>query len=59
MSDYDKSVEQLINELQELRLYVSKLEANQLSRQDKLKLAIIDRSPFTMWAADCNFRIAL
>jgi len=35
------------------------LEAEQRSRDDRLKLAIIDKSPFTIWAADRDCKIRL
>jgi PAS domain S-box-containing protein len=59
MKDEDKPKEQLIEELNELRARVAKLEMNQLTHQDKLKLAIVNRAPFTLWACDRNFRIVL
>jgi PAS domain S-box-containing protein len=59
MKDEDKSKEELIQELVNLRREVDKLKQNQQSREDKLKLAMIDRAPFTFWAADRNFKIVL
>ena len=59
MKDEDKTKEQLIHELNRLRAQISELGHNQLTHNDKLKLAVIDRSPFSMWACDQNFKIVL
>lgn len=48
--------EKRISELEKL---ISELKENQLSREDKLKLAIFERAPFTIWACDKEYRIRL
>jgi len=47
-------------EIARLREQVSNLEKQKrMSRGDRLKLAIIDRAPFTIWASDRNMQILL
>lgn len=59
MRDEDKSKEELIQELADLKREVATLKQNQQGREDKLKLAMVDHAPFTFWAADKNFKIVL
>jgi len=54
-----KSEEELLTEVRLLQERVSYLEKHSLTREQKLKLAIVDRLPFTVWACDRNFRIVL
>lgn len=49
----------LVNEVKSLKSRISQLEKAQLTEEDKLKLAIIDRMPLTVWACDRNFKIVL
>lgn len=60
MDDREKTKSQLIEELKALRQRIAELEQRRAaSREDRLKLAILDRSPFTMWACKRNFEIVL
>jgi len=60
MDDRKKTKSQLIEELKALRQQVAELEQRRAaSREDRLKLAIVDRAPFTMWACNRNFEIVL
>jgi PAS domain S-box-containing protein len=52
--DYDKMTkEELIEEINKLK------KVKSISREDRLKLEILKRVPFTMWACDRNFKIVL
>ena len=52
--DYDKMTkEELIEEINKLK------KEKSISREDRLKLKISERVPFTMWACDRNFKIVL
>lgn len=57
MEDDAKTREQLVNELRELRSQISVLAGRW--RQDKLKLAALDNSPFSLWASTRECRIVL
>lgn len=52
-------VNRLRRKITALEAQIVDLKANQRSREDSIKLAIIDRSPFTLWACDRNYRIVL
>ena len=51
--------EELLIEIAKLNKKISELNPNIISHEDKLKLAILDRLPFSMWACDRNFNIVL
>jgi PAS domain S-box-containing protein len=56
----DKSVSELLAEIALLKEEIARLKAaGSMSKEDKLKLAILDRAPFTIWACDRQFRIVL
>jgi PAS domain S-box-containing protein len=55
MDDNQKSKSELINELNILRQQLKKRDI--LSKEDRFKLAIIDRAPFSTWACNRNFSI--
>jgi hypothetical protein len=58
--DRDRSREDLGSEIALLRETVQKLEKQRpLTREQKLKLAILDKAPFTLWACDRDFNIVL
>lgn len=60
MNDVRKTKSQLIEELVALRQYVAKLKRRRaVSREDRLKLAILDSAPVSMWACTKNFEIVL
>lgn len=60
MDSTEKTREQLLEELTALRGRVSELEGRRAaSKEDRLKLAIIDRAPFSMWACNRKFEIVL
>jgi PAS domain-containing protein len=59
MPDNGDNVDRLKIEIDSLKSRIAELEKHQLSSEDRLKLAIIDRCPFTVWACDRNFRIVL
>jgi PAS domain S-box-containing protein len=59
MPEIDDIFNRLETEINLLKSRIAELEKNQLSNEDKLKLAIIERCPFTVWACDRNFRIVL
>lgn len=60
VSDSEKSKEELIEEIKTLRNELALLRKSRaLTREDRLKLSILDRSPFTIWACDKDFNIQL
>lgn len=59
MSDADETKNHLLNEINQLKAKIAELERRAIAHEDKLKLAIFERSPFTVWACDRNFRIVL
>lgn len=69
MKDTAKTKQQLIKELEIMRERVVELERashhepiQELTREDKLFLAIVEQSPFSMWASKCksgNYEIVL
>lgn len=60
MDDTEKSRDKLLQDNRELRERVQIAEQRRiLTHEDALKLAIIDRAPFTMWACDRDFKIVL
>lgn len=54
----DSSTEAM-EELERLRQRVRELEARAKTKEEDLKLAIFDQIPFTIWAANKEFRIVL
>lgn len=60
MDDIERDKEQLLEELNSLRQKVIELEKRKTySREDSLKLAVVENAPFTMWACDRNFKIVI
>jgi PAS domain S-box-containing protein len=60
MNSLRKTKSQLSDELAALQKRVSELEQRRAAlREDRLKLAIIDRAPFTVWAVTRERRIVL
>ena len=60
MDNKEKTNEQLFEELAMLRKQVSELEGRRAaSREDRLKLAILDRAPLSIWACNKKFEIVL
>lgn len=60
MDNSKKTREDLILELENLHQQITVLERRRtLTHEEELKLSIIDRAPFTMWASDRHFRIVL
>src|ERR1700694_5637647 len=59
MDDSNKTKDQLIEELEQLRTKFVALERSQLTHEQKIKLAIFDRVPFSIWACDRDFKIVL
>jgi PAS domain S-box-containing protein len=59
MKDEEKTRAQLLDELESMRRQIVTLQTMQLSREQRLKLAILERVPFTMWACDRDFKIIL
>lgn len=58
--DEQKTKRELLAEVKSLREEVARLESQKpLSKEDKLKLAIINRAPLTIWACDRHFKIVL
>jgi hypothetical protein len=47
------------DEIRTLKARITQLEKNQLTHEQRLKLAILEKSPFTVWACDRNFKIVL
>jgi PAS domain S-box-containing protein len=57
---YLKSIAELEKTIDHLHAQISELEKRQsITYEDALKLAILDRAPFTMWACDRNYKIVL
>jgi PAS domain S-box-containing protein len=60
MGKINETKEQLLEEVSRLRKRVLELEGERIiSREDRLKLLILDQAPFTMWACNRNFEIVL
>jgi PAS domain S-box-containing protein len=59
-NDEEKSKDELHEEIRSLREKIAMLRRKKtLSREQRLKLAIMERVPFTIWACDRNFKIVL
>jgi PAS domain S-box-containing protein len=59
-NDEDKPKAAIIAELEALKKEVARLQSTKsISRDERLKLAILRRLPFTIWACDRNFHIVL
>lgn len=60
MDQIDRTKEELIKEIARLNGIICDFSNKQsINREDRLKLAILERVPFSMWACDRNFKIVL
>lgn len=46
-------------EISSLKHKIQELERKQINMKDKLKFAILDKMPFTVWACDRNYKIVI
>ena len=60
MYNSKKTRKELLNEIEKLKKMVNEFKKKRsITREDQLKLALIDKAPFTLWACNRDFKIAL
>ncbi len=60
MDNSKKTKKELLNEIKKLKKMVNEFNKKRLiTREDQLKLAVIDKAPFTLWACNRDFEIVL
>ncbi|MCK4377354.1 MAG: PAS domain S-box protein [Actinomycetia bacterium] len=60
MDNSKKTKKELLNEIEKLKKSVNEFKKKRaITREDQLKLAVIDKAPFTLWACNRKFEIVL